>query len=424
MRLPASLAVCAVTIGATLTAIAQDQVLETIVIEGNTKTDRDVIERVMGVEPGASWDLETLDRVWDRLEDCGYFAFVDLDDPADAQGRVTLYVSVEEEKTFRATPYLRYDRRHKYLLGGAFEDTNLRGQGETLAGQFIAAYIQRAHLNWERPWLAGMSGLSLALDAGWEQGPFVFRPFDYQQWQLLATLRKDLGRGFYMEFGGGFESFEQQDPYTWPRDGTAQTFGAETRDAWQIRALGGLDTRDSPHYPTGGMFHTLEWLYRDIGDAGQNGLAVDLRVFQQLFGSPILALRAHGRTMDEAGAVEYLMRWGGPETVRGAPYAGREGDTAYLLTAEVRYPLALMRVSQAGEALGVGVHGFVDMGDAWIEGERDFVDGRTRGGSPNRAWQSFGAGVHLNLLTWQLRFEAAKERDHDWAFQFMDVFNF
>ena len=55
------------------------------------------------------------------------------------------------------------------------------------------------------------------------------------------------------------------------------------------------------------------------------------------------------------------------------------------------------------------------MGDAYYE---DRVDVNPR------ALFSFGGGVHVNLMTWQLRFEAAKERDHDWVFEFMDVFNF
>jgi len=87
-------------------------VLGAIVIEGNTKTDRAVIERVIGLVPGDACDLAAIDAAWDRLEDCGYFAFVDLESEEDDEGRVTLHVMVEEEKTMRVTPYVRYDRRH------------------------------------------------------------------------------------------------------------------------------------------------------------------------------------------------------------------------------------------------------------------------------------------------------------------------
>jgi len=99
--------------------------------------------------------------------------------------------------------------------------------------------------------------------------------------------------------------------------------------------------------------------------------------------------------------------------VRGAPYASREGEHGYLLSAELRWSLFLLPVAVTGELVGLGFHAFYDAGDAWFDGA-----------DPGRAMQSFGVGAHLNLLSWQLRFEAARERDHDWTFQFMDVFNF
>jgi len=38
--------------------------------------------------------------------------------------------------------------------------------------------------------------------------------------------------------------------------------------------------------------------------------------------------------------------------------------------------------------------------------------------------RSYGAGFHLNIDTLQLRFEAARTREGDWMFEFMDKFNF
>ena len=79
-----------------LPAIAQqpDPVLADIVIEGNTKTDLAVVRRVIGLEIGDPFPMEAFDGVWDRLEDCGYFAFVDIDTEEDDAGRVTLLVTL------------------------------------------------------------------------------------------------------------------------------------------------------------------------------------------------------------------------------------------------------------------------------------------------------------------------------------------
>lgn len=412
-----------VTVSLPLVAQEPDAVLGEIVVSGNTSTDRAVIDRVIGMKPGEPFPLEAFDQVWDRLEDCGYFAFVDLDTEEDDDGRVTLYVTVEEEKTFRATPYVRYDRRHKYLLGAALKEINLRGQGEVLEVQAIAYRIQRGQVAWTKPWLFGRDGLSLKIDGLWEQGGFVWRPFDYSRWDARLGLTQDIGSGFAVSVVGGYASFEQKDDYRWRYDDLVVDFAAGTRDVMEFHIEAAYDTRDNPYYPKHGMHHTARWQLRD-GDEidGQSGFRADLSIFQEVLGKPIIALRAYGEMLDEVGAEEYVLRWGGPQTVRGAPYARREGDTAYLLSAEVRWPLVLMPVSQAGETVGAGLHGFVDAGDAWYEDEHPIL-GPSAAGS-RRGLLSFGAGAHLNLLTWQLRFEAAKERDGDWTFEFMDVFNF
>jgi outer membrane protein assembly factor BamA len=317
---------------------------------------------------------------------------------------------------------VRYDRRHKYLLGGALSDTNLRGEGEVLDLQAIVLYIQRARATWTKPWLFGIDPLQLRVDALWEQAPFVYRAFDYDQWWATLDGRYDLPGPLFFELGGGYESFHQRDDYEWNElyadDGAAgvQTYAASRRDTWLLRGSVGLDTRDNPFYPGRGFFARYGLDYRFGGDIDdQTGQEADLRAFLPLPGPPILALRAYGKRVDSVSFTEHLIRWGGPETVRGARYAGREGDTAYLATAELRWPLFMMPVSVTGEQVGFGLHAFTDVGDAFLDDRHD---------TNPRALFSFGAGAHINLLTWQLRFEAAKERDRDWVFEFMDVFNF
>ena len=399
-----------------LPAIAQqpDPVLADIVIEGNTKTDLAVVRRVIGLEIGDPFPMEAFDGVWDRLEDCGYFAFVDIDTEEDDAGRVTLLVTLEEEQTTRFTPYVRYSRRHKYLLGAAVKDVNLGGRGETLELRAIAYRIQQGELRWTKPWLFGADRLSLILDAGWEQGDFVWRPFDYASWHTHVGLRQDLTRALYLQATGGYESFEQKDDYDWTVGGATVSTAAETRDTWLVRGLIGLDTRDNPFYPTRGVFNTFAFSYRSGADVdGQQDYEADLRGFVPLPRKAILALHAFGHMVDDAETDEYVLRWGGPETVRGAPYAGREGDTSYILSAEIRWPLFMMPVAVTGETVGLGLHAFCDVGDAYFEDREE-----------SRAMVSFGAGTHISLLSWQLRFEAAKERDNDWTFEFMDVFNF
>jgi len=76
-------------------------------------------------------------------------------------------------------------------------------------------------------------------------------------------------------------------------------------------------------------------------------------------------------------------------------------------------PLFLMPISPRGEIIGAGFHLFTDAGDAWYHGAE-----------AGRSMFSYGAGFHLNIDTLQLRFEAARTREGDWMFEFMDKFNF
>ena len=108
-----------------------------------------------------------------------------------------------------------------------------------------------------------------------------------------------------------------------------------------------------------------------------------------------------GVDLEEADGIQdigvvnaYVIGWYG--SVRD-PFGGREGDQGYLLSAEYRMPLFLMPISPKGELVGFGFHLFTDAGDAWYDGA-----------DASRSLRSWGAGLHINLDTWQLRFEAAR----------------
>jgi hemolysin activation/secretion protein len=127
----------------------------------------------------------------------------------------------------------------------------------------------------------------------------------------------------------------------------------------------------------------------------------------------ILALRGWGRQVDGPINLDNTLFFGGPETTRGYPFGGVQGEEGYLLTAEYRMPLFLMPISPRGEIIGAGIHLFTDTGDAWYYGAE-----------AGKAMFSYGAGIHLNIDTLQLRFEVARTREGDTMFEFMDKFNF
>jgi outer membrane protein assembly factor BamA len=399
-----------------------DPVLTAINIEGNEKTDTLLVERVMGLKIGQNLNMDQTDDAWDALEDCGYFRFVEIDYDDSEPGEVVLNIVLEEDLTTFYGPVVRYSRRHKYELGAWVEKRNLRGKGETFRAEFSAYYIQNALASWHRPWLLGVDGLEGRFTATGEQADFVFRPTRYRKWDLDWEMKWKFSGPFYVLAGADYGSFNQRDAYNWTlpvRETTPPAgsvlFESGTENHWVFRGAVGLDSRNSPYYPRKGFFLLgMARAWSSDGFASYLETSADARVFIPVpFRKHVLALRAWGRRTDGPTNLDNALYFGGPETVRGYPYAQREGEEGYLLTAEYRMPLFLMPISPRGEIIGAGLHLFTDAGDAWFNGAE-----------AGRSMFSYGAGIHLNLGTLQLRFEAARTREGKWMFEFMDTFNF
>ncbi len=391
-------------------------------ITGNERTRETTLRRVLDLAEGDSLNAERLDAAWDRLEDCGWFRFVELETAADGDGGLVLAITVEEDLSTFYGPLVRHSRRHKYLLGGWLEDRNLAGRGQTLRFEVSAWRLQMAGAEWRVPWLAGVRGLTGTLGARGEQADFVFRPTRYRQWEAAAGARWRFAGPFFVQADVRAGRFTQRDDYWWtePSRGDAEVAAptehpAGTLGHRRLAAGVGLDSRDNPFYPLRGGLLLLEaarWDGVDFPDHDE--FTGDLRAFVPLpAGRHLLALRAWGRRVSGPTALSEVLFLGGPDDVRGAGFGSLEGEEGWLLTAEYRLPLVLVPISPGGESVGLGLHAFVDGGQAWWDGARP--------GDPVVTW---GAGAHVSLDTWQLRFEAARDEDRDWHFEFGDRFSF
>jgi len=392
-------------------------ILKEITIEGNTRTDRGLILNEMGLRIGQIFDREMMNQAWILLEDIGYFAYVDMEfDDSNGDG-VILNIYVEEDLTMAYGPLVRYSRRHKYMLGAWLEETNLRGKGETLRVDLTGLYIQRGEVTWTRPWLFGTRGLELKLGVLGELSNFVFRPTDQKLFHGDAQIRWNFLGDLYLSTGMNYGQNKYSDDYYWddPVSGLSDFHQSGTVAHLATRAALGFDSRNNPWYPSSGVmaeFQAQHWASDDFKSYTET--TADVRLFAPLpMGKHVLALHAWGRRTDGRSHLDNTLFFGGPETIRGYQFGGLEGDEGYLLSIEYRIPLFMMPISAKGEMVGMGLHIFGDAGDAWFDG----LD-------PGRALQSWGGGAHLNIDRMQLRFEAAKTRDGQWVFEFMDHFNF
>lgn len=393
-----------------------------IAITGNAHTREEVVRRVLGVAEGDTLDADSLDAAWDRLEDCGWFRFVELDTERADDGSVVLTVAVEEDLSTYYGPLVRYSRRHKYLVGGWLEDRNLGGRGQTLRIEAAALHAQTAGVSWQVPWLAGVRGLTGTAALRGEQADFVFRPTRYRRGDAELGARWNFRGPAFVQTGGRFSAFRQRDDFRWatPARGAdapagEALFAAGTSERWRLVAGIGLDTRDNPYYPLKGCSLLVEAArWTGDGSAGHGEYTGDARAFVPLPGGRhLLALRGWGRRVSGPATLDDALFLGGAETVRGAGFGSLEGEEGWLLTAEYRLPLLLVPIAPGGETVGFGLHAFTDGGQAWWDGARP--------GNPVFTW---GAGAHVSLDTWQLRFEAARDEAHDWHFEFGDRFTF
>ncbi len=395
--------------------------LSEIIIEGNEKTDRDLIINEMGLQFGEPFSKLDMDQVWDMLEDIGYFAFVDMEYDSSDGEEVILRIYLEEEMTTHYSPSILYSRRFKYELGAWIEEDNLRGKGETLKLEAYAYRRLRGRLTWTKPWLLGVKGLESSVGLGAEKAGFVFRSTDYSKMDADLQISKHFPAGLFALAGINFGNFDQKDDYSWHlpdrgegTPGPVELYGATKYSHTAWRAAVGLDSRNNPYYPRRGVFveaMVKQWSSAQIENYTET--TIDSRVFVPVKWGHILALRAWGRQTNNPTQLDNMLFFGGPETLRGQDYALLEGEEGYLLSAEYRIPLFMMPISPNGEMVGTGIHLFYDAGDAWFHGAE-----------AGQALQSYGAGIHLNIDKQQFRFEAARAKNGEWSFEFMDHFNF
>jgi len=386
------------------------EVFGPVTITGNTRTSASVIRRELGFAPGDPFDPKLIDAAWERLEDLGYFAYVDMDYDDEQPGvPIPVTITVEEDRTRRGYPIIDYDPRYDIRLGVRLYDINFRGRGETLSLTSVWYRPTEYTLTWRHPWLAGIRGLSLQVDGAWTSANFEYRNIEFRRRRAGATVRWRFLGPLSATVGFHHGVFDQKGPIdglpvAWPA-------GQRRRNTWT--GVLGLDSRDLTWYPTRGAWHRII-VERTGGAAFRSFVSVtgDLRQYLHLPWNHVLALHAWGRRVDGHVPPEDMLWWGGAETIRGLDYGSLAGDEGYLLSAEYRWPLFLMPITPDGRVVGVGLHAFFDMGNDWFEG----------GGRPPLT--SYGAGVHLGISDHQFRFELAHPEHGKITFQFMDIFNF
>ncbi len=369
--------------------------LESIEVQGNSKTNVNVILRQLTIQPGGKVSPDTLAILLlqnqRRLAQTNFFKNVEIyTRPGSEKGRVVAIIEVTERKG----PYFQFEGGHSDLNGWYFVPASLRfdnlfGSGNRFGIRwFIGDRISKLSVWYSNKIIREKLFLDAELFGGTKMFIHYFgarmatQEVDFGGLQL--KLRGTGGLARHLFVGYRSQTHDPQDFADLDDDSTipAENLPASIRDDLEddlTRALSAglfVDLRDNPVYPTAGLWGAVTGEVAD-GDIGSDTdfakVTFDARAYHRLFGQQVVALHLKGG-YSSAGAPFYERFYlGGANSLRG--YADRRltpegwGTKLMLLNSELRFPLSEGFPNQ--KVTGVL---FFDAGGIWQTGQDPNLD--------------------------------------------------
>ncbi len=390
---------------------AKSLVIESIEIEGNTKTKPHVIRNYLPVKEGDSITKAQMLAIEFRLRQTNFFKEVDMYVvPGSEKGMASVLVKVKERKW----PFLQFKSGFNELDGWYITPLGIRldnilGRGNVFGLDItLGDRVVASRLEYIRPFIFGTEyDFEISLLGHNRQFLHFLKPDGAPQQQYEQEVRdggiliglngnSGLAKLFSVAFiaqnvmadsvltiGSGDDRIEVLQPefFNVPSD---------TQKIRKAAFSATVDTRNSRGYPTNGWWgaFSYELSAKDLGSfADYNKFIVDLRRYQPIWKKVVLALHAKAGSVGDNAPFYEKFYLGGPNSVRG--YADRsltpEGYAANLAigSAELRLPLTARRTPDRFNAAF-----FVDTGYAWNEGDEfDFANFNT----------GLGFGVRIKL---------------------------
>jgi outer membrane protein insertion porin family len=393
--------VAALVLGVALGASAAEPppdralVLETIELEGATRTSLEVVQLWLPIAPG---DAITPDELLDAiaaLRSADLFAEVDFRTArGSARGQVKLVLEVREHgPDFRLGTGYR-DLDGWYLIPAQLRWDNLRGRGDRLRLQLGIGYrLIETRFVFEEPRVGAGGRWRWAVElagAGVDRRYFV-DGVEYHHGLAVATIEASLGRRlgthWSIDVGGAVQAVDADS--TPSAAETDESRGIEDgdiiptdqlpppirdnvgrKDGNIVRldiARDGRSPRLVSFTPRSGMWGRVrtEAILREGAHAAR--VEADLRAYRALAGG-VIAARARGGAVEETAAFYDRFYLGGLYTVRGFPdqsLSPPEGSTRYW-SASAEFRARLAGPHDRPRLMGLV---FVDAGQGWQRGE-------------------------------------------------------
>ena len=343
--------------------------INTVQLEGNTRTRDNVILREMRLVDGDLFEAKKLRRSVERLRRLNYFEVADVDMvPTGEEDEVDLIVKVKEKNTGMISAGVGYSTYSKIGFGGTIMERNMFGKGYSLGftGSFSDRY-NRYMLSFVNPRLYDTE-LSLGIDA------YITRDYfdDFYKKTTGSALNLAYPVGEFTKLYGGYRLEEYE------------LYNVEDDAAWLIRRSEGThmssvakmgvrrDTTDDIRKPTKGTIGDLSMEYGGTILGGTDDFMkpiVELQGFYELKTNHVLhgRIKGGGAFKNSSDPVPVFERFwvGGINSIRGYDYeelSPRDPDTGDHIGGDRMAYMNLEYIWTFYPDLGLSAVPFYDMG--------------------------------------------------------------
>lgn len=375
-----------------------EAVVEEIKIDGNTRTKDYVILRNMNTKPGQILKSKRIQKDLERLNHSGYFSNVNIEPESGSDaGKVVLVVKVKEQKTGQVTLGLGYTGggsssvRSGVTGGVSVMEKNFKGTGWGGAAQ-VQLGVNTNYVN--------LSVFNPAINSNRDSVSFSYFSQKYVELKQVVpnsdpidySYYDDSRNGFVLSYGRPLSEYftlyltlkTEKINLTRSDISDYEPIGLFNGRANSATIAGIYDTRDDMFNPQTGTFvnASLQTAGGFLGgDEDFTKTQLEIRKYIPIGKSMTLALRAWGGMVNgnsfSSSDVFYL---GGTDSLRAYRDNIFIGDRMLLMNAELRFPIAKLKVLSGAV--------FVDAGNAWMHSQ-----GNTK------LHMDAGVGLRLTLPT-------------------------
>ncbi len=390
-----------------------EAVVEEIKIEGNKRTKDYVILRNMNTRVGQVLKRKRIQKDLERLNNIGYFSSVNIEPEAGSEvGKVVLLLKVKEQKTGTATIGLGYlgggsSAVKSGIAGSAsVSERNLGGTGwgAAIQGQ-IGVNTHSMSLSVFNPAI-NSSRDSIGASVYTQKYIELAQAVPYSD-PLQYAYYDDERTGFTISYGHPLSEYLttfltlKSENVTLTRSSISdyEPIGLFSGKANSATISAVYDTRDDIFNPMSGTFMNASYQAAGGFLGGTDDFSktqLEIRKYIPFGKSTTLALRAWGGVLNGQGAyTSEFFYMGGADTLRAYRDNIFLGDRMLLFNAELRFPIAKLKVLSGAI--------FVDAGNAWFDGI-----------GTSKLYTDAGIGLRLTLPTLGLgviRFDYAFGQD-------------